>query len=426
MNKFPKDFLLGASTAAHQVEGNNIYSDYWAMEQLEHSNFDEPSLDAVDHYHRYEEDILLMEKVGLNAYRFSIEWARIEPVQGKYDANEIAHYRKVLECCHKHGITPIVTMHHFSSPKWLITRGGWEWDGIESVFPAYCRYVVENLGDLMEYVCTINEANMGLQIASVAMSMMKSMGIAPQVGMNFEEMIESYMPESRKQQKKEMETAFETKEAIHDFLSMRTENGDNIMIRAHSAARRAMKECCPHLKVGMTFSLYDIQVKEGGEELAHKEWEEHFGHYSKVLQDDDFIGVQNYSRKIIGPQGDMGIPEGAEVTQMDYEYYPQGIAHVVRRVAEELPGKELIITENGIATLDDSRRQEFIKTALTELEACVVDGIPLKGYLHWSLMDNFEWQKGYSKNFGLIAVDRTTQVRAPKESLFLLGNFRRG
>lgn len=121
--KFPKEFLLGASTAAHQVEGNNRYSDLWAQEQMEHSSFAEPSNDAVDHYHRYEEDIALLAGAGLNAYRFSIEWARVEPQEGCFDESELEHYRKVIRCCREHGVEPVVTLHHFSSPKWLIERG---------------------------------------------------------------------------------------------------------------------------------------------------------------------------------------------------------------------------------------------------------------------------------------------------------------
>ncbi|MFV0362455.1 MAG: family 1 glycosylhydrolase [Suipraeoptans sp.] len=179
-----KKILIGAATAAHQVEGNNIYSDFWAQEQMQHSNFAEPSLDACDHYNRYEEDILLMKQAGLNAYRFSIEWARIEPEMGKYDEKEVAHYRKVIMCCRENGIEPIVTMHHFSSPKWLITAGGWEAETTVTYFAGYCRYIAEQLGDIMSYVCTINEANMGVQMAALIKRMMKQMGINIQVGVN--------------------------------------------------------------------------------------------------------------------------------------------------------------------------------------------------------------------------------------------------
>jgi beta-glucosidase len=126
MKQITTDFLVGAATAAHQVEGNNIYSDFWALEQMENSRFKEPSLDAVDHYNRYEEDINLLSGAGLNAYRFSIEWARIEPDKGNFQEEEILHYKKVLEYCISKDVTPIVTMHHFSSPKWLIEEGGWE------------------------------------------------------------------------------------------------------------------------------------------------------------------------------------------------------------------------------------------------------------------------------------------------------------
>lgn len=157
-------FLLGAATAAHQVEGNNKNSDSWALEQMEHSSYKEPSLDAADHYNHYGEDIRLLAEAGLNAYRFSIEWARIEPEPGVYDDTEIEHYRRVLECCKANEITPVVTMHHFSSPKWLISQGGWEDERTVEAFASYCRYVVNKLGSLMEYVCTINEAIWGCRL----------------------------------------------------------------------------------------------------------------------------------------------------------------------------------------------------------------------------------------------------------------------
>ena len=126
MQKFAPEFFIGAATAAHQVEGNNIHNDCWAQEQMQHTSYVEPSLDAVDHYNRYEEDIRLMAEAGLNAYRFSIEWARIEPEEGRFDETEVEHYRKVIACCKANGLEPVVTLHHFSSPVWLISKGGWE------------------------------------------------------------------------------------------------------------------------------------------------------------------------------------------------------------------------------------------------------------------------------------------------------------
>ncbi|MBR4549650.1 MAG: glycoside hydrolase family 1 protein, partial [Oscillospiraceae bacterium] len=143
---FPQEFLIGAATAAHQVEGNNINSDYWLQEHLPHSSFTEPSGEACDHYHRYEEDIKLLAEAGLNAYRFSIEWARIEPEEGKFDETEIEHYRDVIRCCKADGVEPIVTLLHFTSPAWLIRKGGWEAESTIEYFRRYAAYVTEKLG----------------------------------------------------------------------------------------------------------------------------------------------------------------------------------------------------------------------------------------------------------------------------------------
>lgn len=410
-------FLFGAAIAAHQAEGNNIHSDFWALEKMENSTYKEPSLDAVDHYHRYEEDIRLLAGAGLNAFRFSIEWARVEPEQGRFEEKEIEHYRRVLECCERYGVTPIVTMHHFSSPKWLISRGGWEDERTAGAFADYCKYVVERLGDQMEYVCTINEANMGLQIAAVAQDILRKMGVTPQIGMKFE------LPEEIRAKKAGEAAVFglDPSQTVNTFLSLRTQEGDRLVMRAHEAARDAMKSVCPHLKVGLTLSLFDIQAQPGGEEEAAKLWEADFGHYLPYIRKDDFIGVQNYTRKLVGKDGAMPAPEGAELTQMGYEFYPEGVGHVIRHVAESL-SIPILVTENGIGTDDDARRVEFIRRALQGVKSCLEDGIPVIGYTHWSLLDNFEWQEGYDKTFGLIAVDRTTQKRMPKPSLAYLGS----
>ena len=419
---FPKGFFIGASTAAHQVEGNNIHSDYWAQEHMEFTSFNEPSGDACDHYNRYEEDIKLIADAGLTAYRFSIEWARIEPQPGVYDENEIAHYRKVLECCRRNGVEPIVTMHHFTSPKWLIEQGGWEAEATVEKFANYCQYVVEQLGDLFNWVCTINEANMGIQIAAISKRMMmimqknQSAEGKVQVGIN----LENPMMERMKKQAVENMQVFGTPQP-QVFVAPRTPEGDLLVMRAHQAAKAAMKAVKPELKIGITLSLHDIQPQPGGEAEAEREWNEEFVHYLPYIRDDDFFGLQNYTRTLMGPEGSLPVPEGAETTQMGYEFYPQALENVIRTVHELLP-LPIIVTENGIATADDTRRVAFIAEALHGVESCINDGIPVLGYCHWSLMDNFEWQKGYSMTFGLIAVDRTTQTRYPKESLKVLGS----
>ena len=195
-----------------------------------------------------------------------------------------------------------------------------------------------------------------------------------------------------------------------------------LVIRAHQAAKAAMKAVKPELQIGLTLSLHDIQAQEGGEEIAAKEWVDEFTHYVPYIKEDDFFGLQNYSRSLIGPNGILPVPEGAETTQMDYEYYPEGLEHVIRRVYEEMP-MPIMVTENGIATADDTRRVAYIQTAMKGVENCIQDGIPVKGYMYWSMMDNFEWQKGFGMTFGLISVDRTTQTRTAKPSLAVLGNY---
>ena len=427
---FPKGFMIGAATAAHQVEGNNTHSDYWLQEQMPHTSFTEPSGDACDHYHRYEEDIALLSKAGLNAYRFSVEWARIEPEEGQFDEQETEHYRSVIRCCREHGVEPVVTLMHFTSPVWLIRKGGWEAESTIEYFRRFVAYVTEQLGSELNYICTINEANMGLQIATIsrryrllaeqaqkaAASGAKQAEGKVQVGMNFEKMMENMKLAA-------MENAqiFGTPQP-QTFVSARTPAGDELVFRAHQAAKAAIKALCPHIRVGITLSLHDLQAQPGGETFAEAAWDEEFRHYLPYIQGDDFFGVQNYTRTLYGPSGQLPAPQGAELTQMEYEFYPEALEHVIRRVAEDFKG-DLIVTENGIAIGDDGRRVEFIRRALSGVRNCLADGLPVRGYFHWSLMDNFEWQKGYSMTFGLIAVDRATQKRSPKPSLALLGSY---
>lgn len=428
--QFTKEFLLGTATAAHQVEGNNTNSDIWAMEHMKYTSFEEPSLDAVDHYHIYRQDIAMMAKAGFNAYRFSIEWARIEPEEGRFDDNEIAHYRDVIACCREFGLEPMVTLHHFSSPKWIITKGGWEADSIVEDFRTYCVYVIERLGKDIHYVNTINEANMRLQFARIMQNYAKRMikrEVQPgqndsenlQIGMNVESMLklqEAMFEEGR--------TVFHLPEGmrVNNFHSPCTLHGDNLILMAHQAARDAIKEYFPDMKVGLTLSLHDFQAVPGGEENEQKFWEEEFGHYLKVIGTDDFIGVQNYTRELVGPEGSIPVPNGADITQSGYEFYPEGLEHVIRKVAKDYKG-DIYVTENGVATEDDRKRVEFIQRAIWGVKRCLEDGIPVKGYFYWSFMDNYEWQKAYSMKYGLVEVDRANQKRTAKPSLAFLGSF---
>ena len=326
---FPKGFFIGAATAAHQVEGNNIHSDYWAQEQLPHTSFTEPSGEACDHYNRFEEDIKLLADAGLNAYRFSVEWARIEPEEGKFDEREIEHYRQVIACCKQNGVEPIVTLMHFTSPVWLIRKGGWEAESTVEDFRRYAAYVTEKLGGELRYICTINEANMGLQLAAIAKRFQlmaqqaaqkaKSAEGTVQVGMNFEKMMENM-----KFAAMENAQVFGTPQP-QIFVSSRTPEGDKLVFRAHQAAKAAIKALHPNIHVGITLSMHDCQALPGGERFAEAAWDEEFRHYLPYIEDDDFLGVQNYTRTRYGPEGQLPCPEGAELTQMDYEFYPEAL-----------------------------------------------------------------------------------------------------
>ncbi len=426
MRRFPKDFLIGAATAAHQVEGNNVNSDCWAQENMPHTTYKDKSGIACDHYNRYEEDIRLMKEAGMNAYRFSIEWARVQPEDGAFDEKEIEHYRKVIRCCRENGIEPIVTLFHFSSPVWIIRKGGWEAETVVEDFEKYAAYVVKALGSEIRYICTINEANMGLQVAAIARryTMMakkaaeassKNGGGEVQMGLNMQAMMENM-----KYQAMENTEVFGTAQP-HCFNLGGSEHSDLLTMKCHQAAKKAIKALYPNIQVGLTLSLHDFQPTPGGEARATAEWAEEFTHYLPYIRDDDFLGVQNYTRTIVGPEDDLPVPDGAERTQMGYEYYPQSLEHVIRTVAKDFHGN-LIVTENGVSCDDDSRRINFIDIATGGVARCVADGIPVKGYFYWSLMDNFEWQMGYRMRFGLIAVDRVTMERKPKESLGFLGS----
>jgi beta-glucosidase len=428
---FDHNFLIGAATAAHQVEGNNIHSDDWALENMKYTSFSEPSGIADDEYNRYEEDITYLADAGLNAYRFSIEWARIEPEEGKFDEAEIEHYRKEIAFCKKKGIEPVVTLLHFTSPKWLIEKGGWEADSTITYFARYVHKVIEELGSDLKYVCTINEANMGVQLAAIAERYRKQMMAAAQaqasdtakkmegtaqVGLNLDKILAG-----RKFQAAENKEVFGT-ETPQTFVSARTAHGMEIVMKAHQAAVQEIHSLYPQIKAGITLSLHEIRSQDGGEEKAKKAWGDEFTNWLPYIQNDDFLGVQNYTYMIYNKDGQMPLPEGTETTEMGYAYAPEALGNVIRNVSKDFKG-EILVTENGICTKDDNRRQDFIKSALAGVQACVHEGIPVKGYFHWSLLDNFEWQKGFAMTFGLIGVDRKTLARTPRRSLKLLGSY---
>lgn len=400
--EFPEKFLWGAATAAHQVEGNNINSDVWVLEHVPKTPYVEPSGDACDHYHRYRSDIALLAELGFNAYRFSIEWARIEPEEGEFSRAILEHYRDMLRVCHENGITPIVTFHHFSSPRWLIASGGWESAETPDTFARYCERTTKYLGDLIGAACTINEANIA--------SLLPKLGFGPPV----EEIHRAPWWSAAAK-------AFGIPPGqLAPFLYALSPEAIDTVLSAHRKGMEAIKSGPGDFPVGITLALQDIQASADGEAVAAELRREINDLYLEALQGDDFVGVQTYSRTLVGAEGVLPNEEGVELTQMEYEFWPESLEATIRDAIAKtnLP---VIVTENGIATSDDTRRVEYIRRALVGVTNCLRDGLPVRGYTYWSAFDNFEWSLGYRPTFGLIAVDRETQERTVKPSARWLG-----
>ncbi|MDQ4099696.1 MAG: family 1 glycosylhydrolase [Chloroflexota bacterium] len=421
MTTFPEGFLWGAATAAHQIEGNNTNTDCWVLEYTPGTIFREPSGEACDSYHRWQEDISLLREVGLNAYRFSIEWARVEPADGHFSQANLQHYANVLRCCLDSGLTPVVTLHHFTSPRWLMRQGGWGGAETPARFAHYASEVMSALGDQIPYICTINEANINTILAQLGVGFRPAeqpkVQTAAPIGIG-EGLAEARAGVSGWWAACAQELGT-TPDRLKPANFSAPEDVEPTLMAAHVAAREAIKAVRPEIQVGITLALHDWQAQPGGEEQAERLKHEAFGKWLPTLEGDDFLGVQNYSRQRIGPEGVLPNEEGVETTQMGYEFYPEALEGMIRQVA--VAGLPMIVTENGVSTEDDTRRVEFIDRAIAGVERCLADGLDIQGYLYWSALDNFEWALGYGPKFGIIAVDRATQQRTPKPSAHRLG-----
>jgi beta-glucosidase len=400
-HKFPPKFLWGAATAAHQVEGNNVNSDNWLLERAPNTMYKEPSGDACDHYHLYEQDINQLADLGFNAYRFSIEWARIEPEKGFFSRAELEHYRRMLEVCHKRGLTPLVTYSHFTLPRWFAYQGAWENPESADLFARYCEKATAHLGDLTAYAATFNEPDIPYLFHWI------NLPNAP-AGMDLAGIMAA--------QKAGLRQHLNAPQ-FSSFLIGDAEKSRENMMAAHTKAKSAIKSA-RNIPVGLTLAMEDDQPEGSDSRYAEKQAEVYIP-WLKLAKQDDFIGVQTYTRSRIASKA-LPPQQGAELTQMGYEFYPESLEHTVRLAAKET-AVPVIVTENGVATEDDTRRVEYIRRALAGVKRCIDDGIDVRGYIHWSLLDNFEWIFGYMPKFGLIAVDRETQKRTVKPSAIVLG-----
>jgi beta-glucosidase len=402
MNSFPPGFLWGAATAAHQVEGNNVNSDLWVLEHCDPTLFEEPSLDACDHYHRFADDIRLLAGLGLNCYRFSIEWARIEPEQGHFSITALDHYRRMLAACHENGVTPMVTFYHFSSPRWFAGLGGWEKRSAGDLFVRYCERSARHLGDLISAASTFNEPNLPMLLKWIS---------------NIDIPFTTVMRMGRQASRAIGSSQFGC------FFLGDADKLQNHMIAAHHRAIEALKSGPGAYPIGVNISLQDEQAV-GPNSRRDKKCAEVYDSWLAAASRSDFLGIQAYTRCRVGKKGDLGPEPGVELTQMGYEYWPDALEVCLRYAAARVP-VPIYITESGVATADDTRRIEYIRHSLDGVLSCIADGIDVRGYIHWSLLDNFEWIYGYRPKFGLIAVDRQTQQRTVKPSAHYLGEIAR-
>jgi beta-glucosidase len=398
---FPTGFLWGAATAGHQVEGNNTASDTWFVENVKPTVFVEPSGDACNSFALWPQDLDLVRDLGLNTYRFSIEWARIEPEPGLYSIAMLDHYQRMIEGCRERGLTPMVTFNHFTCPRWFAAAGGWLNEKSPDLFARYCERSARHLGASIGYATTLNEPNL--------MRLLKWFGLPPQI---FEV-------------QRAMLKAAAAAAGSPTFVPANATNAEDlerqlpILLAAHKAGRDAIKAVRPDLPVGVSLAMSDDQAV-GRDSKRDEKRAYCYGAWLDAVKHDDFVGVQNYDRSRIDKSGQLPPPDGAPRNSVGAEIYPPSLGGAVR-YAHAAAGVPVIVTEHGLGTDDDELRAAFIPAALAGLKSAIDDGVPVRGYIHWSLLDNFEWIFGYKPKYGLVSVDLQTFRRTPKPSAAMYG-----
>lgn len=396
---FPEGFLWGAATASHQVEGGNIndWSEWeksnaerLAKESTSHfskfpnwNQFEAQAQDpqnyisgiACDHYHRFEEDFDIAQSLGHNAHRFSIEWSRIEPEEGVFDQDAIEHYRTVLLALKKRNITPFVTLWHWTLPLWLSEKGGIAHAEFPSYFKRYSEKIAQELGSEIRFWIILNEPDV---VASHA-----------------------YLKGVWTPQKK----------SFRAFIRVLL-----ILIEAHKAAYHTIKELYPEAQIGIAKHQVVFEMSRATvintllQKTAHYFWNIWF--LDRIRNHQDFIGLNHYNRNVI--DNGFGKNPNERVTDFGWEFYPESLFQAIMDLKPY--NKPIYITENGLADAADTLRQEFIPKAVAAVRKAIESGADVRGYLYWSLLDNFEWDKGFRLRFGLIEIDYDTQKRTPRPS----------
>jgi beta-glucosidase len=375
---FPDGFLWGASTSSHQIEGGDTYSDWCRFEEAGHAPV---SGCAADSWNRWRDDLDVAVELGLNVFRISVEWARIEPTEGHYDREAMSHYTAVLAEARRRGLKTMVVLWHFTNPEWVAHSGGWTSRQTAEKFAAYARQMAVHLGHLVDYWVTLNEADTFVWKGYIARR----------------------WPPMRK-------NAWPAAYAAYRNLA-----------RAHKRARAAIREVLGgDQPVGLTHMfIWTHPAEKGGlfsaRVVARLNFLANDLFMGLIASDVDWLGVQYYvdcPARFSGIALDDGDPP---TTDMGWRIAPRGIYEVVMRAWKRL-GIPIMVTENGLADASDSQRARFIIDHLAWLNKAMRDGADVRGYLHWSLIDNFEWCHGTEPRFGLAEVDFETFERKIRPS----------
>jgi len=392
---FPEGFYWGAATSAFQVEGGIENMDW---EKASRKGFVPEIGRAADHYNLYEKDFDIVKKLGHNAHRFSIEWARIEPEEGRFDEKEIEHYREVLKALRKRNIEPFVTLWHFTLPLWFSETGGFERKDAPDIFTRYCSYVVEQLGDLCGHFSTMNEpivysSNGYLRGTWPPFKRFKLVDYISITNSG-----KSYEPNPKKGLK-----------PLFTFLFVRKQ-----LARAHIAAYDAIKKTHPGTEVSIVkhVILFHANWNPFNKLLAwFSNWQWTYRFMNRVHNKCDSIGLNYYIHKKFGDTATY--PK----TDMDWDFYPQGIHQALKMLWRYR--KPLHVTEAGIADEKDEMRAGYIQKQVEATWEAIQEGVDVRGHMYWSLLDNYELALGYEKRFGLVEIDYNTLERNIRPSAYV-------
>lgn len=385
--EFSKDFLWGTATAAYQVEGG-IKND-WSAQGHDAGN-------GVEHYQRFDEDFAHAKAMNTKAHRFSIEWSRIEPQKGQWDMKEVEHYRQVLKSLKKHGLKPMVTLHHFTNPIWLKEIGGWENEKSIELFNRYVKFIVNELKDDVDFWVTFNEP---LVYA-------------------FKSYDSGEWPPKKTDRRAALEVIKHLIVAHGKAYSIihKLQPTAKVGIAKHITILEPYFVLNPidHLMASVQSNLFNNafwdSIISGKVDLFIPGFPRVEIPFSNELKDSmDFIGVNYYMRWFITMSGGQKVNEDAPKTDLGWEIYPDGILKALRianQYSKKLNGIPIYITENGLDDHADKIRSRFMLSHLYRLWQAQQEGIPVKGYMFWSLIDNFEWVEGYEPKFGLMDKDR--------------------